>query len=266
MNTTCEYCSKILSSKRAFDRHQNTCNLRTIKLLQDQYEAQLQTQREQYEQEIQITRRELQTQREHYESQIQILKEHYESQIQILKEQLEKFETQIFEIAKQPKLINHNNHNTKTTNNNQKTLNMINQLAPMDFNQDQKQLQELFQQEFTEEVFFEGPNRITRVVIDNILVEPETGKLRMACTDTSRKHFKYTEGESGEIKTDHGMNRLHELIKKPLVNANMMAYLQTIKDAGENTVEICRNIRERNEEFITSRHMFSDKIISETSK
>ena len=281
----CEYCRKTYHSISTLNRHLKTCKIKRtqdlenhnqthIQLLREQYERELQLtkeqlhiQREQYEREIQLAKEQLHIQREQYErltkEQLHIQREQYERELQLTKEQLNEFKTQIFDIAKQPKNIN-NHSDTKTTNNNQRTLNMINQLAPMNFNQDQKHLEELFRQEFTEDIFFEGPDGITRLVVENVLVDQESGKFKMICTDASRKHFKYT--EEGEVKTDHGMNRLHDLVKKPLANANMMIYLEAIKDVGINTVDRYRNIRERNEEFIKSRHMLSDKIISETNK
>ena len=222
MNTTCEYCSKILSSKRAFERHQTICNLRTIKLLQDQYERELQitkleiqTQRERYESQ-------LQTQRERYESQLQTQREQHEWETQILKEQLEKFENQIFEIAKQPKENHiHNNNQTTNTHNNQRILNITNQLIPMNLSDDD--LKQLVTKYYTTETFLGGPESIAQMTVNHILIDQETGKFRVVCTDTARGIFYFQDADNNLIR-DIGMQKIQEKLIAPLNQATLLEF------------------------------------------
>jgi hypothetical protein len=98
----CEYCKREFAQSRNQKQHSEICKEK-IKFL---HEQQLQTQRDLYEQRF----HELQTHRDilqqQYERELQTQREQYERQLQNQQLQIEKLEGQIFEIAKQPKQIN----------------------------------------------------------------------------------------------------------------------------------------------------------------
>ena len=257
--SSCEYCDKKLSSKQSLSRHQNVCKI-YLQTQKEQYETQLQTQ-------IQT---QFQTQIQTLQTQLQIQREQYEMHIQMLKEQLDEFKAQIFEIAKQPKEqnTNHNtvnNHTTKTITHNEK-INILNQLAPMDFEQSQVELEKIIKIHFTEEVFLGGPRAIAQMIVRHILQDPESNKFRLLCSDSSRKHFKYVDSKTGEVQIDHRFQKFYDLLTTPTDKANFLACFLTLEKNNYKNDKYFSDIRNRNSEFINSRDLLSDRIISEITK
>jgi F0F1-type ATP synthase membrane subunit b/b' len=245
--STCTYCLKNFHSTSTLNRHLKTCK----KKISTEFEEYNKTQ--------------LQNLREQYENQIQNLREQYENQIQNLREQLEEFKTQIFEIAKQPK-EQHTIHNTTKTITHNEKINILNQLAPMDFEQSQEEIEKIIKTHFTEEVFLGGPSAIAQMIVRHILQDPESNKYRLLCADSSRKHFKYVDSKTGEVQIDYRFQRFYDLLKTPSDKANFLAcYLSLEKNDYKND-KYFRDIRDRNSDFIQSRHLLSDRIISEITK
>ena len=220
---TCTNCHREFSKTSNLTRHLQRCKSRET----FQHSLELQTQREQYEREFQTQReRELQTQREHYERELQTQREQYERELQTQRElnrsqseRITRLENQIFEIAKQPKNnTNHNIHhqNTVTTKINTRTnISIINQLAPYDLNTDK--ITAILTEHFTPEVFKRGPQAIAQVIAEHILIDPDTKKPRMVCTDQERRNFKYIDSVTGKLVVDPGFTKTHDLMRKPLV-------------------------------------------------
>lgn len=251
----CGHCNKELSSKQALQRHQNICKL----FQQHVRECEFQTQKEKYEHELEIikvqTERELQTQKEQHQRELQTQREQYESQLQLLKEQLEKFETQIFEIAKQPKQIL-NQNTTKTTNNNQRNMNIINNLTPLNLTPEgvKKTLEEVYD----ENVFLGGPDSIARITANHILKDKETGKYRAICTDTSRNIFYYQDSNNKLIR-DIGLKEIHRLLEEPLLEVTNDRYENIDYKAHKLTSDSMMNIYSENLMFVHGEG-FSNKI------
>ena len=265
----CNYCEKSLSTKNALQRHQMICNKRELQIQKEQLQTQLQTQKEQLQTQIQTLQTQLQTQKEQHEiqlqSQLQTQREQYEIQLQTLREQLDEFKTQIFEIAKQPKEQNTIHNTTKTITHNEK-INILNQLAPMDFEQSQEEIEKIIKAHFTEEVFLGGPGAIARMIVRHILQDPESNKYRLLCTDSSRKHFKYVDSKTGEVQIDYRFQRFYDLLKTPSERANFLACFLTLEKNNYKNDKHFSDIRNRNSDFIKSRDLLSDRIISEITK
>jgi hypothetical protein len=189
------------------------------------------------------------------ESQIQSLKEKYEKEIQSLKEKnnelnekIEKLESQIFEIAKQP----------KTTNNNNQKINIINHLAVYDITQE-KAINDI-DENFSNEVFHGGPKAIAKLVRDKIITDPETGKPKLFLSDKSRLNAKYIT-ETGEIEIDLGCEKTYNLIKDPLLDRNEKICIDLVDNQNER--EIKRRIYDRfsiNENSIKNKNQFLKKL------
>ena len=235
MTHTCDYCFKELSSKQSLQRHQNTCkkykdfeieNRRQQNQLEQQIQSlnqQLEQQRKEHEQQL---KQQLEQQRKEHEQQLQTK----DKEIQMIKQQLEKFETQLFEIAKQPKQVtNHNNQNTQTTNN--RILNITNNLVPMDLTDEQ--IREIVKNNYTRNVFLGGPDSIVEMTTSQLLTDQETGKFRIVCTDTSRNVFYYQDCDENLIK-DIGMKDIHKKIQKPLVEATSSHYKKIDEENSMN--------------------------------
>jgi hypothetical protein len=236
----CEFCNKQLSTKFNLTKHIQVCkqkNVREFELFKKQYEKQLQTQHEQYE-------KQLQTQHEQYEKQLQSLK----TQNDQLQQQIKELQTQIFEIARQPKQVNHNH------NNNQKTLNIIQQLA--DYDLDTLDIEQQLLESFTEEVFHGGPRKIIEMVTQLLFTHPETQKPKIICTDLARKNFKYRNPNTGEIEVDPGFQKTHDKVRMPLARANWNIYVDKLKQA-----EHYRDKWNSNNSFIGDRSRFADKLL-----
>jgi hypothetical protein len=257
---TCTYCKKTFSYAHGLRRHYLICKQKDIQEVRKQneelllqYEQQIETLRQQYEQQIE-------TLRQQYEQQIETLRQQYEQQIENQREQvqnqrekIEKLENQIFEIAKQPKqpttIYNHNN-----SHNNQKTLNIIQQLA--DYDLDTLDIEQQLLESFTEEVFHGGPRKIIEMVSRLLFTHPETQKPKIICTDLARKNFKYRNPNTGEIEVDPGFQKTHDKVRVPLARANWNIYADKLKSSDRY-----RDKWNSNDSFIGDRSRFADKLL-----
>jgi hypothetical protein len=224
----CMYCDKQLSSKCYLTKHIQTCKQKDI----TEFTKQLQTQQQQHEHQLQTQQQQhehqLQTQKQQHEQQIHLIiekfqtqQQQYEKEIQFLRDQLDEFKTQIFEIAKQPKQnINHNN-NTQTTHNNQRIMNITNQLIPMNLSKDD--LRQLVTKYYTTDTFLGGPESIAQMTVNHILIDQETGKFRVVCTDTARGIFYFQDADNNLIR-DIGMQAIQEKLIAPLNEATRLEY------------------------------------------
>jgi len=227
----CTYCNRAFSYAHGLRRHYLVCKQKDIQTLQEQYEKEIQEQREF----------------------IQTLQKQHEKEIQDLKAQLSEFKNQLFEIAKQPKTVTTNNTTTTQTHNTRQTA-IIN--APYDLSKDQ--ITQLFHQHFNLDTFRGGPDEIAKLTAQVILTDPDSQKPKMVCTDLSRKNFKYVElGEQQELQVDPGFQRTHDLLKEPLSKANIRVYVDQL-----NCADQYRDQWQKNEAFITDRTGFSDKLLN----
>jgi hypothetical protein len=247
----CEYCNRTFAENRNLKKHYDRCKEKsksTQQQIYDQLKFQNQQQREQYE-------KELQQQREQYEKELQQQREQYEKQIEKIELQNRELQTQLFEIAKQPKHITTNNNTTTQTNNNRNTA-IINQLAPYDLTKEQ--ITQLFYQHFNLDTFHGGPEEIAKLTAQVILIDPETQKPKVICTDISRKNFKYVTyvDEEQEIQVDPGFQKTHDLIKEPLSKANIRMYVDKLQNNDKY-----HDQWRKNEDFISDRSGFSDKLV-----
>ena len=272
--SNCEFCKKLFCSNQTLNRHIKICKNKQIfdKEIQIQtFQTQLQTQKEQYETQLQIQKEYYETQYvtqyvTQYETQLQTQHTQYEIQIQNLREQLDEFKTQIFEIAKQPKEQNTIHNTTKTMTTHNEKINVLNQLAPMDFEQSEEEIEKIIKAHFTEEVFLGGPRAIAQMIVRHILQDPESNKFRLLCTDSSRKHFKYVNAKTGEVQIDHRFQKFYDLLKTPSQRANFLACFLTLEKNDYKNDKYFSNVRDRNSDFIKSRDLLSDRIISEITK
>jgi hypothetical protein len=146
---------------------------------------------------------------------------------------------QIFEIAKQP----------KTNNNNQRTMNIINQLAPYDLDADT--VKAMVEEHFDKKCFMQGIDGITKMVAEELLTDKETGKKKMLCTDVARKKVKYV--IDGKVVQDVGMQKTLDLLCPNLVQINM----RHSKREGPP----CDEVYLANEEFIRDKSKMCSKIV-----
>jgi hypothetical protein len=244
----CEYCNRTFAENRNLKKHYERCKEKsksTQQQIYDQLKFQLQQQREQCD-------KELRHQREQCEKELQQQREHYEKQIEKIEHQNKELQTQLFEIAKQPKNITTNTTTTTQTNNSRNTA-IINQLAPYDLNKDQ--ITQLFYQHFSLNTFHGGPEEIAKLTAQVILTNPESQKPKVTCTDISRKNFKYVDEEQA-VQVDPGFQKTHDLIKEPLSQANVRMYVDELKCDDRY-----RDQWRKNEDFISDRTGFSDKML-----
>jgi hypothetical protein len=238
MSKTCEYCNSIFSRQSAVQRHYQTCKMKFLNEQKELYESQLQKQQEQYETKIQTLQNQLQKQQEQYETKNQTL----EQKITEQREQIEKLETQIFEIAKQPKQqVNHHN--------NQKTLNILNQLAPYDLTTEM--VQETLQKYSLEKIFNEGPSGITEFVVEKILTDTTTNKPKLIATDRSRGVFKYKDTE-GNLYVDNKLTKTADILQRPLFKANDKILLETLRRHNFDIDDFTRKIFNENSDLLNS--------------
>jgi hypothetical protein len=243
---TCEFCNRKFAENRNLKKHYDRCKEKS-KFTQQQIHDQLKLQ-------LQQLNLRLQQQQEQHEKQLQEQQLTYEKQIEKLEIQNKELQSQLFEIAKQPKTVTTNNTTTTQTHNSRNTA-IINQLAPYDLTKDQ--ITQIFHQHFNKDTFHGGPDEIAKLTAQVILTDPESQKPKVICTDISRKNFRYVEhGEQQELQVDPGFQRTHALIKEPLSKANIRIYVDELKCA-----EQYRDQWRKNEDFIADRTGFSDKML-----
>jgi hypothetical protein len=180
-----------------------------------------------------------------------------QTQLEEQKRLVQVYRDQIFEIAKIPNTVVTSNHNTNTNN---RTLNILNQLAPYDLNT--ATVTQLVNDHFTEDIFRGGPDEIAKMTAQMILKDPGTQKPKVVCTDYSRKNFRYLvpedvhpDSSSAQLQLDPGFQKTHRLIKRPLGEANLRVFIQ------QTDVDFHRDQWETNDKFISDCSEFSEKVI-----
>jgi hypothetical protein len=265
----CEYCG--IEYARVSSLRNHRCKQRPLIEQQLQYDAQLQNLKTHYETRLQEIRKESESQLEmlktYYESRLQDVRRESEVQTDALLVQLRDqklltqiYREQIFELAKRPH-ISTSTTSTSTNNamqmnqTNQRTLNIINQLAPYDL--DKQNIKKLLNDHFTPDIFFGGPDEIAKFTAQVILKDSETNKPKLVCTDLSRKNFRYLDPvQEQQLQVDPGFQKTHDLIRDPLLRANMHVYTEVL-----NINEQHRNQWKTNDDFISDRTGFSDKLV-----
>jgi hypothetical protein len=198
----------------------------------------------------------LHEQKELYQLQFQKQQEHFDQQLKYYEEQIEKLElqnkelqNQIFEIAKQPKQQVNNNNSNNNTHNNQKTLNILNQLAPYDLTTEM--VQETLEKYALEKVFNEGPSGITEFVVEKILTDTTTNKPKLIATDRSRGVFKYKDS-NGNLYVDNKLTKTTDILQRPLFKANDQVLLETLRRHNFDIDDFTRNIYNENSDLLNS--------------
>lgn len=259
----CTFCGKPVCSKPNLTRHLVSCKKKEIYELHELIQTlqqDLRRQQRQYEQELENERRQheqsLQRQRKLYEEELQKEREQYERERMALEQKVEKLENQIFEIARQPHSIHHTTTTTSQTNN--RTLNVTNQLGTYEF--DEKRMEQILEENFTEDVFLGGPDKIAELAAHFLLLDPETQKPKVICTDASRKTYRYIDPDTHELQMDQGFQRTHRLIKRPLGQANLRVFYDSFlrNDPDDHH----RDQWKVNDEFIENQYKFPEKVHS----
>jgi hypothetical protein len=237
------YCNKNFYNNANLKRHLNTCKKRDNILLVEEYQKEIDSLKEQLRNQI-----------DHYEKEIEWLKKQYEKdlcneryQIKELQTQNKELQNQIFEIAKQPKQVLNNNSNNTT--NHQKTLSIINQLAPYDLTVEM--IQETLDKHELEKIFKDGPNSIADFVVENILTDSVTRKPKLIATDRSRGVFKYKDTE-GNVHIDNKLTKTTDILQKPLFKTNDQILLETLRRHNFDIDDFTRKIFSENTDLLNS--------------
>lgn len=197
----CDFCDKILNSKRNLEVHQIKCktksNLDYQKIINDNN----------------ILKEKLD----------KISNDNIEKDkiIFSLKSQLEIYKSDhecIQEIAKQPKTTNNNISN--------KFLN----ISP--FIIDQKQIKEKIDTNLTRDIFLEGQRGIAELTYNYLLLDEEN-KCKYICNDPARNVFSY-KTEDGEIEKDYKADKITNLIYKDVVNKSSSISKDIIKNEDQS--------------------------------
>jgi hypothetical protein len=256
MSFVCEFCKRIFTQNRNLKQHNERCKQKDIVLLTQQYQSHVQIIQKQLDQQQKHYEEKLEQQQKQYEEKLKEQQKQYEEKLKEQQKQIEKlenqnkeFHNQIFEIAKQPKQNTIHNNNSNNTNN--QKINITNQLAVYDLTEES--IKSILNEHFTEEVFKGGIDKIKKLVVDKILMNPDTGKPKVLMTDASRLNAKYLT-DSGEVKTDVGCEKTYNLLKEPLLRKNVNTY---------SSLEYDRHSYDRfseNENSIKNKNQFIKKL------
>lgn len=251
-DSTCEYCHRKLSRADSLSRHLKTC--RSKARFQD-YENQiriLKSEKEGYE-------RELKRLSEGYERELKRLSEDYErnltrlsGDLQLQRELTQSYHDEIVKIAMQPTTTT----TTVMTSNNQRTVNILNQLGAYEFNPET--IARILEERFTKEVFQGGPDKIAELTAEVLLHDAEQ-KPKVVCTDLSRKTFRFIDPITQKLETDPGFLKTHSLLKRPLFEANLNVFSRDFMRIDDDD-DTYRNQWKLNDDFISNPHRFPEKL------
>jgi hypothetical protein len=232
----CEFCNRNFAQGKNLKKHYERCKNKPVFIQQQQYEKQIIFLKEEHEKQIIFLKEEHEKQnqslKEQYEREIQNQREQYEREIQLQQRQLDKFETQLFEIAKQPKQITNHNNNSQNTNN--RILNITNHLIPIETDEE---IRKMIDNQYTRDIFLGGSESLKDMTV-SILKDQETGKYRTVCSDASRSVFYYLDNENKLVK-DIGMKNIHKKIQKPLFAATSLHYREIDQEGSIDDDKLC---------------------------
>jgi len=236
----CEYCQRTLSRVDSLSRHTKVCRAKFQLRIQD-YEDQIRI--------LRMEKEELAQRNQQYERELERLHDDLQRQ----RELTQSYHNQIFEIAKQP---TNTTTTTVMTANNQRTVNILNQLGSYEF--DPVTITRVLEEKFTKEVFQGGPDKIAELTAEILLHDAEQ-KPKVICTDTSRRTFRYIDPVTQKLETDPGFLKTHSLLKRPLFEANLNVFSRDFMriDDDEDTY---RNQWKLNDEFISNPNRFPEKL------
>ena len=240
----CSFCDKAVCNKPNLIRHLSSCKKKQV------FER-----HQKLAQERDRHREELAQERDRHREELAQERDAHERERHVLELRIEKLENQLFEIAKQPHSVHHNTTTTQTHN---RTLNVINQLGTYDF--DEKQIEQILHENFTEDIFLGGPDRIAELAAHFLLTDYETQKPKVVCTDVSRKTYRYVNHQTQELQVDPGFQKTHRLIKRPLGEANLRVFVDSFLQSDPD--DIHRKQWETNDRFISDCGGFSDKVVT----
>ena len=239
---TCRFCNKEFSNKFNLSKHILVCKRKEIVELQESNC---------------FLHQELAQERDRHREELAQERDAHERERHALELRIEKLENQLFEIAKQPHSVHHN-MTTTTTQTNNRTLNVINQLGTYDF--DEKQIEQILHENFTEDIFLGGPDRIAELAAHFLLTDGDTRKPKVVCTDVSRKTYRYVNQQTQELQVDPGFQKTHRLIKRPLGEANLRVFVDSFLQSDSDDAH--RKQWETNDRFIADCGGFSDKVVT----
>ena len=197
-NFECQVCKKNFKTKQNLEIHNTRCKVQKSK-----------------KEESMITEvNVLKDQVSHLSKEIKILKEQHQTQITFLETQLarerelvDELHEQLYDIAKQP---------TQTFNN-QRTLNIVNQLAPYDLTAERAKA--IVEAKFDEKVVKKGENGLLDFVVDHLLTDESSGKPKILCTDLARKIGKHLGADGHTLVKDVGLTHTIDVITPSLCSA-----------------------------------------------
>ena len=240
---SCLFCSKVFSSVYTLRRHQlSFCKEKLQNDLDELRTTNL---------ELVAEMRRLRDENDHISLELDLQRNRnllQQERIEEFQSKIEKLENQIFEIAKQP--------TTVMTANNQRTVNILNQLGSYEF--DPETIARTLEEKFTKEVFQGGPDKIAELTAELLLHDAEQ-KPKVVCTDISRRTFRYIDPVTQKLETDPGFIRTHSLLKRPLFEANLNVFSRDFMriDDDEDTY---RNQWKLNDDFISNPNRFPEKL------
>jgi hypothetical protein len=259
----CDFCQRAFSRLDALARHDKACKAKLVYQLETHSTIirTLQQERAHLQQRVNEMEHTLQESEEKARTELRQAEERerqYAHELRALQDELTRqrdlaqmYHDQIVEIAKQPTHITHT-----LTSNHQRTVNIINQLGSYEF--EEKRLEQILEETFTQDVFLGGPEKIAQVAAQFLLIDPESQKPRVVCTDISRKMYRYIDPDTHELQIDPGFQKTHRLIKRPLEQANLRVFYDYF--LRNDPDDLHRDQWKKNDEFIEDSNKFPEKL------
>jgi hypothetical protein len=129
---------------------------------------------------------------------------------------------------------------------------------------DEKWMEQVLEENFTQDVFLGGPDKIAELAANVLLMDAESFKPKVICTDASRKTYRYIDPQSQELELDAGFQKTHRLIKRPLGQANLRVFTDSFMRNDPD--DLHRDQWKANDDFIEDHHKFPEKVHSYLKK
>jgi hypothetical protein len=209
----CKGCNISFVNNVNLNKHNDICKVSKIKLEIDSTKKELDVKNE----TISNLSRSIIELKQKHENKLNDLKQSHEKSLNELRLQNDKLLASIEKMTKSAI----ERPTTVTTNN---TNNIRTTFSDTYFLEDLKEedIKRKFVSYLTENVFFAGQKGIAQLCNDHI-IKTKDNKVLLACTDTSRKKFKYID-DKGNVKEDHEARSFTEKISKPIKDVSKAVY------------------------------------------
>jgi Zinc finger, C2H2 type len=238
----CIACKQICASNTNLSQHIDVCKAYICLKVQEEYDMKMKDLKINHAKELEDREKEIKDLKTNYAKEIEEMQYDHKKEITYKDDKIIDLQTQIDKMystienlatkAIDKPTINNTTNNVR--NNIYSDKYFLEKLTP-------EEITKKCRNHLTEEVFFEGQPGIAKMCTENI-IKTKDEKVLLACTDVSRKKFKYID-EFGNIKEDYEARTFMEKVIGPIKKIGLEVY-ESIKSNIKGEEEELKNKRD----------------------